>query len=435
MSWLDITLLLSAFGAAIIAVWPRQVHARSRGAVIALPAAFAMLQVLREGFYWQCLPVYALLASAALVITARRRHARGLRITAVAATIIATLATVVCWAVLPVPVLPAPSGQYIVGTTTFRWVQPDRDEPATGRTDDRRNSIVQAWYPAARNTTGVHAPFLDGLGHLPTRVAGIPRFVFAHYDRIDTHAISGAPVSTDRARWPVVLFSPGYGASRAFYTTLLADLASRGVIVLAVDHPYGAALTQLADGQLVTLVERFIPGAPDRLGYMVRETGQRVADLRAVLDAVSTGTQLGALASHLDTTRIVAAGHSFGGAAAVATAQVDTRVRAAVNIDGTMYGSVPDRPLTQPYLLLQSDQRETHHGALFLDGNARLLAQVGARGARVELARTNHYTITDASLLLSPPWRWIAARMIGGSRGTATTVHEVNARILGTLAP
>ncbi|WP_280220668.1 hypothetical protein [Nocardia neocaledoniensis] len=41
----------------------------------------------------------------------------------------------------------------------------------------------------------------------------------------------------------MVLFSPGYGAPRAFYSGLVADLASRGLIVLAPDHPNEVAVT------------------------------------------------------------------------------------------------------------------------------------------------------------------------------------------------
>ena len=55
---------------------------------------------------------------------------------------------------------------------------------------------------------------------------------------------------------------------------------------------------------------------------------------------------------------------------------------AAANIDGTPYGDLPDRKLTRPFLLLQSDQAETHHGDWFNKGNGKLLAQVmgGGRG-------------------------------------------------------
>jgi predicted dienelactone hydrolase len=57
----------------------------------------------------------------------------------------------------------------------------------------------------------------------------------------------------------------------------------------------------------------------------------------------------------------------------------DPRIVAAANIDGTPYGDLPDRQLTRPFLLLQSDNAETHHGDRFINGNGKLLARMTAR--------------------------------------------------------
>ncbi|ORX89071.1 hypothetical protein K493DRAFT_306063 [Basidiobolus meristosporus CBS 931.73] len=59
----------------------------------------------------------------------------------------------------------------------------------------------------------------------------------------------GAPISSINS--PVVIFSPGMGASRCLYTATLLDIASRGYFVVAVDHPYDADVVQFPDGRLV----------------------------------------------------------------------------------------------------------------------------------------------------------------------------------------
>ncbi len=435
MSPLDLILLSFASLAALPAVLPARMAptAFTRGA-LATAVLLCVLQLWVEGPYWQFAAAYALIGIGATAQVGARDRTRRTRLITATLAGLALIVLSASWVALPVPTLPQPSGPYPVGTKVFRWVLPDRDEPATASTDDRRNIIVQAWYPATPNATGRHATYLDGLGRLPSRVAGVPRAIFAQYARIDTHAIEAAPVNDATARWPVVIFSPGYGASRSFYTSLLGDLASRGVMVLAVDHPYEAALTQLADGRIVTTVERLLPGETDRIGYMIRQTDTRVADLRAVLEAMTAGSAFGALSNRMDLGHIAVAGHSFGGAAAVATAHADDRIRAAANIDGTLYGTVPDSALTQPFLLVQSDRSETKHGARFLDGHARLFARIGARGQRCELLRTNHYSFTDAPLLLSTPWRWIVSRVAGGSRGTAATIKLTNDVLMSFLA-
>jgi predicted dienelactone hydrolase len=377
------------------------------------------VQFAREGFTWQFVPAWGLIAAAAAPVSARGaalRWAGRIGLVGLAA------ATVGTWLVLAVPRLPTPSGPYPVGSETFRWVDASRAEDATADPADRRNVVVQAWYPAAPGARGPHAPYIDGLGDLPPRVSLLPRFLLRRYGEIDTHAVERAPLAPAPRRWPVVIFSPGYGGPRAFYTGLLAELASRGYVVLALDHPYEAAVTRLADGRVVHTIERFLPGDPDRLGFMADHLATRAADVRFVLDRLPTAAMGPRLGGRLDPTHVAVIGHSLGGAtAALALAQDPARLQAAANIDGTLYGDLPGRRLQRPFLLLQSDAAETTPSARFVEGNRRLLAGLAAGGARYEIKRANHYSFTDAPLFFSPPGRFVLSRLIGGERGPVET--------------
>jgi predicted dienelactone hydrolase len=435
MSALDLSILGFALLVACAANATRR-DALLRVASLAL-ALLLVAQLWEEGFYWQFVPAYALLAIGwgSLISTAERTRAA--RLALLAATALVTLLLAVCWIIPPVPQIPAPSGPHRVGTMIARWELPARDEPATDSPTDRRNVVVQAWYPADASSEAGPAPYMDGLAQLPERVAGLPRALLRRFDRIDTHAVLSAPVATSQARWPVVIFSPGYSAARAFYTTLLSDLASRGFIVLAMDHPYESAITQLADGRIVTQVERLLPDEPTRIPYMIRQAAIRVADIRAVMEAIHygrAGGPLGALTDRMDRDRIAAIGHSFGGAASVSAAGEDSRIRWAVNIDGTLYGSLPVLAGEQRFLLIESDRAETKHGAPFLEGNARLLASLRGAGQRCQITRANHYSFTDAPLLLSRPARWVASLLLGGSRGTEETVRVTNETLVAFLS-
>jgi predicted dienelactone hydrolase len=428
MSILDGAIVVIAVGLALVAAVGRRVDARVIAAVLAALAVACIVQVWREGFYWQYAAIYALLAGLVVLAWRRSRAPPPRAFAWLGRSGVAGLAAValLAWSFVPVPELPAPSGPYPVGSQVFRWIDPERDEAATDDPSDRRNVVVQAWYPAVAGE-GTGSRYIDGLGRLPSWVSLIPGLVMQRYDRIDTHARADAPVATQRARWPVVLFSPGYGASRAFYSGLLADLASRGFVVLALDHPYEAPVAELADGRLATPVQRFLPDDPDRSRYMSAQQALRAADLRFVVDQIGRPGVFGPrLSERLDPQRIAAIGHSFGGASAVEAAMGDARIRAVANLDGTLYGRAAIDPMPVPFLLLESDHRETRHSQNYLQGNLALVYHLRAGGYRYQIAEANHYSFTDVPLYLSAPARFAVAAWIGGSRGPARSQAASN---------
>lgn len=431
MSPIDIVLLAAVL--AVAAWWivaPRAGLPLLRLAPIAL-VVLAVAQILLEEVYWQFLPAYALIVVLGLMSILRREarpHAGLVRLSGqagLAALMLAALAPFML--LLPVPALTKPDGPYAVGSEIFRWVDASRAEAATDDPSDSRNVIAQAWYPAstAMGVSGRRPVYIDGLGRLPSQVSLIPDFVMRSYGRIDTHALVDAPVSDAQTTWPVVLFSPGYGAPRAFYTSLATGLASRGYIVLAIDHPYESAVTELADGTIATDANVFAKYAGTDEGgrvFMARQHVLRAADMRFVLDQLSQMTTAGLLGGRLDFSRVAAIGHSFGGASAAYAMAIDPRIGRAVNIDGTFYGDVPGQPAQHPLLFIESDHVETGHADIYFSGKARLFAHFGG-GASYELKRANHFSFTDAPLFLAPPGRLAVAMMIGGARGPTDTHH------------
>lgn len=441
MSIMDVLLAVGAIAFAVSAVASRRIARRVAPAALPVLLVGCVVQWLVEGFYWQSAPTYLLIVAAAGLVVAQSkwvadstRSRRVLMAFARGGVGLLVVPAAIAWLVVPVPDLPRPTGPYAVGTEIFRWVDQDRPETATDSAEDRRNVVVQAWYPADPAARGRRSEYLDGLDRLPEQVTMLPRFLMRGYHRIDTHGRMEVPISADRARWPVVLFSPGYGAPRAFYTGLIADLASRGFVVLAVDHPYEVAVTELADGTIATPREHFLDNDPDQSRYMSGQLDVRAADLRFVLDQLLRPDVLGShLSGHLDTDHVAAVGHSFGGATAAAALASDPRLKAAANIDGTLYGTLPQQSLTKPFLLVQSDYSETGHSDQFLSGNAALLDRMTARGFRYEIAEANHYSFTDGPRFLADPARFLAAQFIGGSRGPRETQRATNDIVVAFL--
>ncbi|TAL29244.1 MAG: hypothetical protein EPN98_20510 [Phenylobacterium sp.] len=399
--------------AACRVAWPGRWRPAGPRACLAL-AALALAQAFWSGFTWQFVGGYALLSVLAWPWRARRRWSRLAGAIGLAGLMLAALGP---WAILPSPRLPAPRGPHPVGSTIYRWVDGGRAELATPDAADRRHVVAQAWYPAAA-ARGRKVAYMDGLGRLPGSVYGLPRFIFRRFGETDTHAALDAPVSTGQARWPVVIFSPGYGAPRAVYAGLLADLASQGYVVVALDHPYESAIVQLADGRVVgpaPFQARGDTGVP----HMERQVLVRAADVRFVLDRLARGDGLGPLSRRLDLTRVAAIGHSFGGATAVLIASRDARIRAAADIDGMLYGDVRAAGLRGPLLLLESGG--TQQMPRYVRATRAVMAEVPAGGWRYAIGGSNHLSFTDAERFLSPPTRWVAARVMHGPRGAADT--------------
>jgi dienelactone hydrolase len=348
------------------------------------------------------------------------------------------LASILPWSIfLPIPELTKPQGDYKVGTRIFRWIDYSRAEQITSDLNDKRNVVVQAWYPTEENAKGSHSDYLDGMGSLPEKIGIIPRWIFDHYDQINTYGIMNAPISKAQNQWPVIIFLTGNGASRAFYTSLVAGLASHGYVVLAIDHPYEAMITQLADGKIVTTTENHLNDDPDLTKFMKGRLETRIADIQFVLNQLGNpkGSPDNFLLS-LDKNRILIAGHSLGGASAAAAMAFDSRIKAAANIDGTLYGELPKPNGAHPFLLVESKKDGSDRFLRYENGNQQFFKQFGG-GYRYEILEADHYSFTDAPLLLAFPARFFASRFLEfGHIPTKTqnaTVDILNAFFYGAL--
>ena len=61
----------------------------------------------------------------------------------------------------------------------------------------------------------------------------------------------------------------------------------------------------------------------------------------------------------IDPSRMAMAGHSAGGAAAIAAMLADSRIRAGIDMDGTIPTPIPDHGLSRPFLLLGKQSNYT----------------------------------------------------------------------------
>jgi len=291
--------------------------------------------------------------------------------------------------------LPAPTGRFAVGTTTWRLVDRSRQETFTDASEPR-NVEVLIWYPTAARG-GQVAPYLrEGLAEVRTfaSVFRAPETTFDLLERVRTHAQLDAPPLADGRKLPVLVFAHGYTSVPSAHTALLEDLASHGYAVLSIVHPFEASAATLADGRVVRMLDAggaflkpiadvFSEWGPEdeTMASVTKSTDEAeqlrllreylgglqkthlalrrwVEDTRLVVDRLSSLTSdgpIGRLAARIDLPRLGVFGHSMGGVTAAQFCVEDRRCAAGLNLDGIpQYGTMIDAAMSRPFLMVYS---------------------------------------------------------------------------------
>ena len=256
--------------------------------------------------------------------------------------------------------LPEPTGPDRIGTVSLHLVDKARTDPWLP-SHPTREIMAQIWYPAATTAGYPSAPWLSP-GAVPhfEQSMGVPAGVLRWPT---THARVGAPVDRGRRGRPVVLYSPGLGSDRTISTVLVEELASHGYVVVTIDHTHDAGEVEFPGGRVETLS---LPGEIND-SVIAQALGVREADSRFVLDqlaAINAGHNPDAdnrplprgLRGAFDLSRTGMFGHSLGGATAAATMHDDPRVKAGINMDGSLFSGSATAGSDRPFLLLGSDQ-------------------------------------------------------------------------------
>jgi predicted dienelactone hydrolase len=164
-----------------------------------------------------------------------------------------------------------------------------------------RRLTLEIWYPASLAPgQAEHTVYTDVLGSGPNDPAR-PNTAFRFAGRAARDARPAAPPG-GTARYPLVIVSHGYPGSRLQMSYLTENLASKGYVVVAIDHPESTRADKA--GFASTLLNRPL-------------------DDRFVLDSVAAWARPGSghpLADLVDTDRTALVGYSMGGYGALAAA-------------------------------------------------------------------------------------------------------------------
>ncbi|MFR9752859.1 alpha/beta hydrolase family protein [Nocardia sp. 004] len=316
---------------------------------------------------------------------------------------------------LGVRVLPQPGGQHPVGETVLHLVDDSRSDPF--EPDRQRELMVSVFYPAAAIDESPRAHYLS-----TALIPDLEKRFGVELPGLFGNSYADAPVRAG-ATYPVVLYSPGAGVTRLLGTGLAEELASRGYIVVTVDHTY-ETLVEFPGGRLVQSAP-----APNGFDTAIRKKyiEARLLDIRFVLDSLTRladgenpDADQRALPAGLDVAidldHIGMVGHSSGGYTAVESMHEDRRIDAAIDLDGQLgvdedFGRSVIDGVDRPVLVMTSGQVEEVG-----DANPSLDAfwQSGT-GWKQQLIMSDsaHYDYTDFPLLVPGLVRPAAATYIG----------------------
>ena len=270
----------------------------------------------------------------------------------------------------PAPYLPEPTGPSPVGSTSLHVTDASRPDPWVAEVA-ARELMVSLWYPAAP-ADGPRARYMtaaeSGLMLANAGVTGVPPGALS---TVRTSAVSDAvPAGRSRGH-PFVVLSPGFIHPRSALTALAEDLASHGYVVAGIDHTYESVATAFPDGRVTTGLAREAPRR-DRAETVM---AGRAADVSFVLGELTGAHPPCTGAGLIDPSRIGMAGHSIGGAAAIAAMLADSRIRAGIDMDGATAAAIPRRGLSRPFLFLgkQSNYTPGTAGAVITSERRRKL--------------------------------------------------------------
>lgn len=251
---------------------------------------------------------------------------------------------------------PEPTGPFQVGTTSFHWVDESREETLTeDNMTDKRELVADVWYPASVQEDLQPAPYWENaaieMPALRSALSSVPPRIMlrgTEFEGIDSYSYANVPVAGETERYPVVLFSPGWGGIPRLYSIQFEELASHGYVVVALNHPYETAITLFPDGREVRMAPLI---EPDPLIPIM------AADISFALDqleALDNG-EAGLFAGRLDMNEIGLYGHSLGGWAVGLALFEDSRLKAGMTQDGALTGTAMQAGLDQPFMYLAGE--------------------------------------------------------------------------------
>jgi dienelactone hydrolase len=321
--------------------------------------------------------------------------------------------------------LPKPTGKHFVGITYLSFIDDNRKELFDNNQESNREITVKAWYPSDKKSNPE-----------PYFLKGEAEFVMSHfqfpeiYKNLKTNSSRDVPLSFKEKKYPVLIFSHGWGEHYSQNSILMEELASHGYIVFSISHHYECKFSSFPDGRLIyidmnnlrfqkIMQEQQSHKAMELLQKMYNASSdeERMQVLEDISNALPTlltespkywaediaffidrlkdiNSENKVFKGKLDLDRIGVFGMSLGGIATSEICLTDKRVKAGINIDGGLAGTlINGRPRT-PFMFLNS-KRFLGYGKIFI-GKSTMDCY------SLSIKHSDHYNLSDYSVYPVP---------------------------------
>lgn len=251
---------------------------------------------------------------------------------------------------------------------------------------------VLCWYPAGMHPRGFRKKYLAGLNY---------HSIFFRSATHDRYPISGLKTNSFEESdllstvevHPVIVFTHDVGYRPEYYTTLLEYLAAQGYVVFCLQHapelsrysilplkrsgfpaiaPMKGMISiqwQLALRQIQLLTKEQTYARWEKLKQMTqrlyhfgdelfvwaRQNQRLINYVKVISKESASALPTERFHGRLNTDRIFAIGHGWGGAVSAINAQNDKHIGAVVNLNGFQFGTVVNQIYRTPLLMIYAE--------------------------------------------------------------------------------
>ncbi|XP_030746400.1 platelet-activating factor acetylhydrolase-like [Sitophilus oryzae] len=315
---------------------------------------------------------------------------------------------------------------------------------------ERENPIFRLYYPSDESSDQEQSPnrwknwlldesYLKGISKVLMLYPFIMKLVFWWSAKTKIPAIYGARIIRNKKLKCIVL-SHGLGGNRFLYTNICCELASRGFLVVALEHRDNSASNTYyyenksdAERDFKKTIEfKHIKLGKEHHNVRYEQIKARFSECERVLHFLKNlernivpenildhtpshknknyQFKLDDLAGNVDLEGLCMMGHSFGGATALYTLSKRSEFKVGVLLDPWMFpvkNENLEEKITQPLLFINT---QTFHIAANVDAMSKLLSSDCVRNMYT-IKHTTHENQTDSVLLIGYWLNWFMKKL------------------------